>query len=469
MLNVVLELIQKLFSLRNCNLKLEEEAIAKHKFKVCLEYHIGNCKGPCVGLQSEKDYLNTITQIKSIVKGNIGGVIKEMKAMMLGHADALEFEQAQALKEKIELLERYKSKSTVVSPSIEQVDVFSIVSDDQSACINYLLVVNGAIIQGHTVEIKKKLDETDEDLLLLTIAELRERFKSNSPEIIVPFMPSLTFADTAYCVPVKGDKKKLLELSERNVVYFKKEKDRQELLVDPERHTKRIMQQMMIDLRLKEEPRHIECFDNSNFQGAYAVSAMTVFKNGKASKNDYRHFTIKTVDGPDDFASMEEVIERRYKRAIDENQALPQLIVIDGGKGQLNAALKSLTKLGLVGKMGIIGIAKRLEEIFYPGDPIPMYLDKRSETLKILTQIRDEAHRFGITHYRKKHEAGLIKTELTEIKGISDKTAEKLLLHFKSVQGVKSASLSELVEVIGNAKALAVRNFYTESSVHKAT
>ncbi|MBL7892759.1 MAG: excinuclease ABC subunit UvrC [Bacteroidia bacterium] len=460
MMNAILELIHKLYPLRNCSLSLTEENIRKKKFKICLEYHIGNCKGPCEDLQNEEEYNNNIDQIRTILKGNVSSAVKQMKTLMNTYAGDLEFEKAQLIKEKVDLLEKYQSKSTVVSPTIEDVDVFSIVTDEGSGYVNYLKVMNGAIIQGHTLELKKKLDESPEELLTLAIAELRLRFKSDSKEIIVPFAPELKFDGIEYTIPQRGDKRQLLELSERNANYYRKEKERRELLVDPERHTKRIMQQMMKDLRLKEEPHVIECFDNSNTQGAYPVAAMTVFRDGKPSKKDYRHFNIKTVEGPDDFASMEEVIYRRYKRLIDEKQPLPQLIVVDGGKGQLSSAVNSLEKLGLMGQVGIIGIAKKLEELYYPGDSIPMYLDKKSETLKIIQHIRDEAHRFGITHHRKRRSKGTIKTELTQIPGISDKTAGKLLKIFKSVKGVKEADLADISKAIGKGKAQLIKNYY---------
>lgn len=460
MMNAILELIHKLYPLRNCSLSLTEENIRKKKFKICLEYHIGNCKGPCEDLQNEEEYNNNIDQIRTILKGNVSSAVKQMKTLMNTYAGDLEFEKAQLIKEKVDLLEKYQSKSTVVSPTIEDVDVFSIVTDEGSGYVNYLKVMNGAIIQGHTLELKKKLDESPEELLTLAIAELRLRFKSDSKEIIVPFAPELKFDGIEYTIPQRGDKRQLLELSERNANYYRKEKERRELLVDPERHTKRIMQQMMKDLRLKEEPHMIECFDNSNIQGAYPVAAMTVFRDGKPSKKDYRHFNIKTVEGPDDFASMEEVIYRRYKRLIDEKQPLPQLIVVDGGKGQLSSAVNSLEKLGLMGQVGIIGIAKKLEELYYPGDSIPMYLDKKSETLKIIQHIRDEAHRFGITHHRKRRSKGTIKTELTQIPGISDKTAGKLLKIFKSVKGVKEADLADISKAIGKGKAQLIKNYY---------
>lgn len=459
-MHTVLDLIKRLFKLRNCNLNLSEENIKAKKFKVCLEYHIGNCKAPCVGNESEDEYDQTISSIKEIIKGNINTVSKHLKNILQTHVEKLEFEKAHIIKEKIDALEKFQSKSTVVSPTITNVDVFSITSDEKTAYVNFLKVVNGSIIQGHTIELKKKLDESNQELLALSIVELRERFHSDAREVIVPFEIETEFPNIDFIIPQRGDKKHLLELSERNVEYYKREKIKQESLVDPERHTKRILEQMKKDLRLTEEPRHIECFDNSNFQGAYPVAAMTVFKDCKPSKKDYRHFNIKTVEGPDDFASMEEIIFRRYKRVLEENQSVPQLIVIDGGKGQLSAAVASLDKLGLRGKVAIIGIAKKLEEIYFPGDSIPLYLDKRSESLKIIQQIRDEAHRFGITHHRSKRDKGTLKTELTEIKGISDTTAQKLLSHFKSVKRVKEASEAKLTDVIGKAKAKTIVNFY---------
>jgi excinuclease ABC subunit C len=461
-MHTVLDLIKQLYTLRNCNLNLSNENIKAGKFKVCLEYHIGNCKAPCIGKESEDDYNKTITSIKEIVKGNVHSVARHLKELLQQHVEKLEFEKAQHIKEKLDLLEKFQSKSTVVNPSINNVDVFSIVTDEKYGYVNFFKIVNGSIIQSHTIELKKKLDESPEELLLLAIAELRERFSSDSKEIIVPFEIETEFPGIEFTVPQRGDKKHLLELSERNVEYYRREKIKQESLVDPERHTNRILEQMKKDLRLSVEPKHIECFDNSNFQGDYPVAAMTVFKNAKPSKKDYRHFNIKTVVGPDDFASMEEIIYRRYKRVLDENLEMPQLIVIDGGKGQLSSALESLEKLGLRGKVGIIGIAKKLEEIYFPGDSIPLYLDKRSETLKIIQQIRDEAHRFGITHHRSKRDKGTLKTELTDIKGVSYTTAQKLLSHFKSVKKVKEATLEELVKVLGNAKGELVHNYYNK-------
>lgn len=460
MMYTMLDLIKENYQLRNCNYQLSAKNINANKFKVCLEYHIGNCKGPCEAKQSKEEYDKNITEIKQIVKGNIYSIIKQLKAKMQLHADQFEYEKAHQLKLKIDSLENYQSKSAIVSTSISNVDVVSILSDNDFAYVNYLKVANGAVVQGHTIELKKKLNESDEELLLLGFAELRGRFASDSEEVIVPFQVEIAAEGIQFIVPLRGDKKKLLDLSLRNVEYYKKDKQKQQDLVDPERHTKRMLAQMMKDLRLSTEPRHIECFDNSNIQGAYPVAAMTVFKDLKPSKKDYRHFNIKTVEGPNDFASMEEIIYRRYKRMIEEQQEVPDLIVIDGGKGQLGAALESLEKLQLRGKVAIVGIAKKLEEIYYPGDSLPLYLDKKGETLKVLQHIRDEAHRFGITHHRNKRSKGTIKTELTSIKGISETTAHKLLQHFKSVKKIAQSNLDEMQAIVGASKALLVFNHF---------
>ncbi len=453
MMYTLLDLIKELFKLRTCNLVLSQTNIEKHKFRLCLEHHIGNCKGPCEGLQTKEDYEESITAIKSILKGNINSVIDHLEQQMLKYATKYEFEQAQSYKEKIDALEKYKGRSVVVSPTIHHVDVFSIIDDEQSAFINYLRIISGAIIQSHTVELRRKLDESKEELLLLAIAEMRERYQSESKELILPIDIEIDIPGVLVTVPKIGDKKHLLDLSEKNARYFRKDRLEQADKLNPEHRIERLMETMKKDLRLPAKPYHIECFDNSNFQGDYAVSAMSVFKNGRPAKSDYRHFNIKTVVGPDDFASMEEVIYRRYKRLLEEEKELPQLIVIDGGKGQLGAALNSLEKLGLRGKISIIGIAKKLEEIYYPGDPLPLYLDKKGETLKIIQQLRDEVHRFGITHHRNKRSKGVIKTELSEIKGIGDKIAEKLLIEFKSVKRIKEATPEELTAIIGKAKS----------------
>ncbi len=460
MMNTVLTLVRELYPLRNCNYNLSKENIRDKKFKVCLEYHIGNCQGPCIGEQTEEDYDISIAHIKSIIKGNINSVTKHLKPLMLSYSENLQFEKAQLLKERIDTLENYQSKSVVVSPTINDVDVFSIVSDNKYGYVNYLKVINGAIIQGHTIELKKKLEETDDTLLQIGIAELRLRFESNSKEVIVPFQPTLEDENIRFLVPQRGDKKKLLELSERNAKYYRLERNKQKANVSPTKHSDRILDRMQKDLRMKVLPKHIECFDNSNIQGTNPVSACVVFKDAKPSKKDYRHFNIKTVEGPDDFASMTEVIYRRYKRLLDEKQPLPQLIIIDGGKGQLSASLKSIDKLGLRGKITIIGIAKRLEEIYFPGDSVPLYIDKKSESLKVIQYLRNEAHRFSIEHHRNKRSKAAITSELDKIEGIGSKTAQQLLWKFKSVARIKKATLQELEETISKKRAKVVFDFF---------
>jgi len=465
MIETLLDLVRHLYKIRSCSLNLTAENIEKKKFKVCLEFHIGNCKGPCEGLQSFDEYEQNIKDIRQILKGNVSGVINHLKELMQKHSSEMKFEDAQEVKEKIDQLEKFKSKSVVVNPAIHNVDVFSMRTEDDFAYVNFLKVMNGSIIQGHTIELKKKLDETPEELLEIAIADLRTRFQSDATEIIVPFEMHLQDERLNFIVPKIGDKKHLLLLSEKNVLNFMREKQLQFEKQNPENKVLRLLEQMKKDLRLKELPRHIECFDNSNIQGSYAVAAMSVFKNGKPSKKDYRHFNIKTVEGPDDFASMEEVVFRRYKRLIDEAQPLPQLIVIDGGKGQLSSAMNSLEKLNLTGKIAVIGIAKKLEEIYYPGDSIPLYIDKKSETLRIIQQLRDEVHRFGITHHRNRRSKGVMRTELSDIKGIGEKTAEQLLKYFKSVKKIKETSLDELTTLVGNAKAQIVYNFFHSAEI----
>lgn len=460
MISTLLDLIRQLYKLRTCSLLLTDENIRKKKFRVCLEYHIGNCKGPCEDLQSKEDYDRSIAEIKDILKGNINSVIRHLEEKMKEHAARFEFEEAQVYKEKIDLLEKYKGKSVIVNSTIHNVDVFGYVEDKNNAFVNFMKVMNGSVIQSHTLEIKKKLEESPEELMGLAVAELRQRYNSDAKEILLSYIPEEEIPGVTFTVPKIGDKKKLLEFSEKNARYFMKDKLEQADKLNPEHRIERLMTQMQTDLRLPVKPYHIECFDNSNFQGDYAVAAMSVFKNGRPSKNDYRHFNIKTVEGPNDFASMEEVIHRRYKRLLEEEQPLPQLIVIDGGKGQLSAALTSLEKLGLRGKISIIGIAKKLEEIYYPGDSLPMYLDKKSETLRIIQQLRDEVHRFGITHHRNKRSKGVIKTELSDIKGIGDSTADTLLRHFRSVKRIREATLDELVSLIGTAKGKIVFDYF---------
>ncbi|TVQ06368.1 MAG: excinuclease ABC subunit UvrC [Bacteroidetes bacterium] len=460
MMHTLLQLVRQLFQYRTCRLNLTRENINAGKFKVCLEYHLGNCLGPCEGKQTREEYQLTIDQITEILKGNLNTVMQQLKKLMQQYAAEFAFEKAQIVKEKHDLLEKYQAKSTIVNPALNNVDIFSIVSDEETGYVNFLKVVSGAIVQSHTVEIKKRLEEQDNTLLEVAITNIREQFESNAPEIIVPIKPSTTLPDLKYTIPQRGDKKKLLELSERNAKYYRMEKLKQKELVDPRRHTLRILEKMQKDLGLSQLPEHIECFDNSNTQGSYPVAAMVVFRDARPFKKEYRHYNIKTVEGPDDFASMEEVVYRRYKRLIDEELPLPQLVVVDGGKGQLSSAVNALEKLQLRDKLPIIGIAKRLEEIYFPGDSIPIYIDKKSETLKIIQHLRDEAHRFGITHHRQKRQKGSLKSELSDIKGIGEKTATALLKKFKSVQGIKEASTGELAAEVGIARAAILRNYF---------
>ncbi len=455
----LLDLIKGLFPLRTCNYDLSKEKIDSHKYKVCLEYHLGNCRGACEAKEYESSYQDNITTIREILKGNFKSSINVFKTQMKLYADNLEFEAAQSLKEKIQILENYQAKSTIVNPKISNVDVFSIVSDESFAYVNFLQLSHGSIIRSHTLELKKKLQESDQNLLELAITEIRQRFSLQSNELYVPFEVELG-SNFKITIPKVGDKKKLMDLSIRNAKYHRLDQLKQIKITDPGRHEVRIMAQMKSDLRLSETPTHIECFDNSNIQGTHPVAACVVFKNGKPSKKEYRHFNIKSVKGPDDFASMTEVVYRRYKRLLDENKPLPQLIIIDGGKGQLSASLKSLEALKLRGQIAIIGIAKRLEELYYPDDPIPLYLDKKSETLKIIQQLRNEAHRFGIEHHRNKRSKTALNSELESIVGIGQKTILELLKNFKSVQRVSFAKLDELEHVVGTSKASIIYNYY---------
>ena len=455
----LLDLIKELYPLRTCTYDLSAQNINESKYKVCLEFHLKNCRGACEALESEADYNNSIKEIRNILKGNFKQSLEKFQIMMGLFAKKMEFEEAQKIKEKLSLLSNYQSKSTIVNPSINNVDVFSIISDETHGYANFLKISNGSIIQSHTTEIKKKLDESEPELLALFIVEIRQRFNSQAPEIYVPFPLNLG-EHIQVTIPKLGDKKRILELSERNAKYYRQEQFKQIKIVDPDRHVKRIMAQMKKDLRLSEEPRHIECFDNSNIQGTNPVAACVVFKDGKPSKKEYRHYNIKTVKGPDDFASMEEVVYRRYKRLLAEDEPLPQLIIVDGGKGQLSSALKSLEILGLRGKIAIIGIAKRLEEIYYPDDPIPLYLDKKSETLKITQFLRNEAHRFGITFHRNKRSKSAIQSELELIPTIGKQTIITLLREFKSAKRVKEASLEQLEEAIGTSRATKVYRYF---------
>lgn len=458
-MRIVLEFANKLYKLRTCNFNLSEENIEAKKFRVCLEYHIKNCEGPCEELQTDEDYQKGIAHIRKILKGSIIDVIRDLKLTMQASAEVLKFEEAQDAKEQIKLLEDYQMRSTVVHPSINNVDVFSILSDDKFAYVNFMKMANGAIIQAHTVEVKKKLEETEEDILSSVIFEIRNRFNSTSKEVFTSIPMALEIPEIKLHNPIRGDKKQLIDMSLRNVKYFMRDRQLQQEKVDPDRHKNRILGTIQKDLRMKVLPTHIECFDNSNIQGAFPVAACVVFKDAKPAKKDYRHFNIKTVVGPDDFASMKEVVYRRYKRLLEEKQPLPQLVIVDGGKGQLSSAVESLQKLDLMGKIVIVGIAKRLEEIFFPGDPYPLYIDKRSESLKLIQHLRNEAHRFGITHHRNQRSKGTIKSGLTEIEGIGSITQEKLLKKFRSFKRIKEASDEQLKEVLTLKQLQALRNF----------
>ena len=464
MVRTLLELFRHLYPLRTCRHHLSSENIVKRKFKICLEYHIGNCKGPCEALQTGEDYQKQIDEIKAILKGNIGSVIRYLKEKMIKRASEYRFEEAEELKQRLNLLGNFQSKSTIVNPNINNVDVFSILSDADAAYVNFLKVLNGSIVQAHTIEYKKRLSETDTDLLALAIVELRERLQSNSPEIIVPFLPDIKFRGVELVVPHIGDKKKLLELSERNVKFYRLEKLKQDSNKTKTPPSLRILETLKADLHLVKLPVHMECFDNSNIQGSHPVAACVVFKNGKPARRDYRHFNIKSVEGPNDYASMEEVVYRRYKRMMEEGSPLPQLVVIDGGKGQLGSAVKALIELGISKDIAVIGIAKRLEEIFFPGDPVPLYLDKTTPSLKLIQNLRNEAHRFGITFHRNKRSNAFLKSQIENIPGVGDKSMEALLLKFKSLSGIKKASLNELSSVIGDVRAKAVLDFFGQGS-----
>lgn len=463
-MHTVLDIIKHLYPLRTCSYPLTEKNVEARRYRVCLEYHIGNCLGPCEGLQSEADYNESIDEVIGILKGDAQSVAVQLKQRMKTLAEELKFEAAQEVKEKLEALEKFKSKSTVVNPKIHNVDCYTVVSDENAGYVNFLKVANGAVIQGHTLQIKKRLDETHCDLLQIGMAEIRQRFESRSAEILVPFDPEIELPGVKFVIPQRGDKRKLLDLSERNAKYYMLDQHRQERFTDPDKFKNRVLDQLKLDLRLTEPPRHIECFDNSNIQGSNPVAACVVFRDAKPAKKEYRHFNIKTVHGPDDYASMREVVYRRYSRLIREGESLPQLIVIDGGKGQLSAAVESLEHLGLIGKVAIIGIAKRLEEIYYPDDPVPLYLNKTSESLKVIQHLRNEAHRFGITHHRNLRSKGALGTSLTDIPGIGKANAEKLLKQFKSVKRLSEAPLDEITAVVGSQKAKLVQSYLRKAN-----
>lgn len=456
----LLEMLRNIFQLRTCTLDLQEDKIHANKFKVCLEYHIKNCAGPCEALQTEESYNESIEHIKRILRGQSNMVLDELKARMKAYAEAYEFERANDMKQRVEVLTNYNARTAVVNPSITDVDVFSIAEAEDHAFINYFKIVNGSIIQTKSLELKKQLDETTEDLLLIAITEIREQLKSRTRELYLPFEMEVPLEGVKVTVPQIGDKKRLMELSYKNAMFLKSKFLESREAKAQKKNITFILEQMKEDLRLTEQPKHIECFDNSNFQGSQPVASMVVFKDAKPSKKDYRHYNVKTVEGPDDFASMREIVGRRYKRLLEEGEPLPQLIVIDGGKGQLSAAVQALKDVGAFGKVAIVSIAKKLEEIYYPGDPLPLHISKRSQTLKIIQQLRNEAHRFAITFHRSKRDNATLRTGLTDIKGIGEKVSEKLLQHFRSEQKIRQASLRELASIIGQAKARSVFDHY---------
>ena len=461
--HVLLDMIRELFPLRTCKAELSEKNIAEGRIRPCLEYHIRRCAAPCAGYQNETEYMGQIALARQIIRGRFSEALAALRGEMAGYAKALEFEKAQKVKEKIAHLENYQARSTVAGTSVNDVDVFSIVSDSQDAYVNYLRVVRGAVVQSYTMEIRKRMDEPDAELLALAVVEIRRMFDSTSREILLPFPLDIDLGEgTRLRVPVKSDKRHLVELSEKNARMARMERMNKERIVDPQAHANRIMQTMKSDLGLPAEPRHIECFDNSNIQGTNAVSSCVVFRDGKPSKKDYRHFIVRTVEGPDDFATMKEVIRRRYRRLLDENQPLPDLIIVDGGKGQLSAAYEIIQDLGIADRVSMIGLAKRLEEIFYPGDPLPLYLDKRSVTLRIIQQLRDEAHRFGITHHRLRRSKSALVSCLDEIKGIGTKTRETLLSRFGSVEKIRRAGAEELAGAVGTARAKRIADYFSK-------
>lgn len=463
-MKTLLGLIRKTYHIRTCKLELSDANIRAGKFRACLEYHIGNCKAPCVNLQSEQDYNKDIEAARQLIKGNLNAVKRHLEKEMQTAASELRFEDAQKIKERYKAIEGYQAKSTIVNPSITNVDVYTVHTDAEFGYVNFLKIIDGRVLQSHTLELKKKLDESEEELLALAIPELRQRFESKAHTIYLSHPVDLEIPGVELHVPQRGDKKHLIELSLKNGRYYRMEKLKNIQIVDPDRHVKRLMAQMQKDLRLSKEPRHIECFDNSNIQGTHPVSACVVFKDGKPSKKDYRHFNIKSVEGPDDYASMTEALHRRYRRLLDEDQPLPQLIVIDGGKGQLGAALEALDALELRGRIAILGIAKRLEELYFPGDPYPLHLDKRSETLKVIQRLRDEAHRFGITHHRNRRSKSTFKSELEQVEGVGSKTITELLQKFKSAKKVKAAQEKDLAAVVGPSKAKKIVQHFSPRS-----
>lgn len=463
MVRTLLDLIKQLYPLRTCSYKLDEENISSGKYSVCLEYHLGNCLGPCEGKQSEEDYDESIRQVKEILKGNIHTVSRYLKDLMKDYAEKLKYEEAQVIKDKLEILNKYSSRSTVVNPRIRDADVFGMDEEEGRIYVNYLKIIHGAVVQTHTIELRKRIEENTGELISLAITDLRERHSSSAPEIIVGLLPEIRLENVKYTVPRKGDKKKLLELSERNARVYRLSRKKNTGRKAPDRGIQ-YLEKLKEDLHLPRLPQHIECFDNSNIQGANPVAACVVFRNARPSTKEYRHYNIKTVKGPDDYASMEEVVFRRYRRMLDEDSSLPELVIIDGGKGQLNAAVLSFENLGIRGRITIIGIAKRLEEIYFPGDPVPLYIDKNSMSLKIIQHLRNEAHRFGINFHRDKRSRDMIKSSLDEIKGIGPKTKDRILKNYGSVEKLKSAERVDLEKLIGKQKAALILDFIRNSS-----
>lgn len=464
--STLLELFRKIYKLRTCNYLLSKDNVDRGKYKLCLEYHIGNCKGPCENLITEDEYNAGINEIRDVLSGNISGVIKHLKGLMVEHARNYRYEEAQQIKERLSALEKYQSRSTVVSASITDVDVFTINSNQNLAVVNYLKIIKGAIVQTFTMEIKKMLEESDQDLLMFAMIDIRQKIYSNSKEILVPFRPDMELKGIKFTVPQRGEKKKLVDLSSRNATYYRLDKEKQDALTNlPVTPSVRILETLKKDLNLSEVPERIECFDNSNLQGSNPVAACVVFINGRPAKREYRHYNVKTVSGPNDFASMEEIVFRRYSRQTEEEKPLPQLIVIDGGKGQLTAATAALAKLNLQGTVSIIGIAKRLEEIYFPNDQVPLYLDKKSESLKLIQHLRDEAHRFGISFHRQKRSKDFITNELEAVKGIGPTTVKKLLQKYKSVKNVRNLTLAELKSEIGDHKAILIQKYFENASL----
>jgi len=461
----MIELIRGMYKIRTCSLNLNETYIKAGKYKVCLEYHIGNCLGPCVNKQTENEYNEQVDHIAQILNGHTQAVVKVLEEKIKQLSAVYNYEEAARVNEQLEMLKRFQAKSTIVSNKIRDIDVFSIVSDERAGYVNFLKVVRGAVIQAHSMELKKRLGETDEELLSMAIVEMRERINSRAGELIVPVHINYPFDDVKVRIPQRGDKKTLLDLSTRNAKYYRLERQKQQIKHLPSSRVSRKLETLRKDLRMENLPSHIECFDNSNTQGSNPVAACVVFKNAVPRKSDYRHYNIKTVTGADDFASMKEVVYRRYKRLIDENQGLPQLVIVDGGKGQLSAAMKSLEELDLRGRITLIGIAKRLEEIFFPGDSVPLYLDKNSESLKLIQHMRNEAHRFGISHHRGRREKELVHSELDDIRGVGEKTREELLKHFDSVENIRKAETRELELAVGKAKAKKIRDYFAKKDL----